>query len=96
MVAITLTRELESAVAQAASEQGTTIEKLALDTLSDRFLGGQNESELPIGPTMADALSEYIGCISTRDKYPNGSILSQNTGKKYGKAMTEKFRKGSV
>jgi hypothetical protein len=45
---------------------------------------------LPEGATLADALSDYIGAISTKDKYPEGSTLSEDTGRKFGELMLKK------
>lgn len=53
MMTITLTPELERAVAEEAQKRGTTAAEVILDTLQKRFL-----PEVPFGGT-ADTLSEW-------------------------------------
>ena len=96
MVTITLPPELEHAVAEEAAHLGTTAELLTLDALQHRFLRRQMSATLPEGATLADALGDYIGAINTRDRYPEGSTLSEDTGRKFGKLMAEKQKHGKL
>ncbi len=96
MSAITLPLELELAVAEEAAMQGTTVELLTLDVLHKRFLSQTPIKPLPEGATLADALAGYIGAISTHDKYPEGSTLSENTGRKFARLMVDKWSRGKL
>ncbi|MCW3098529.1 MAG: hypothetical protein JWL77_4147 [Chthonomonadaceae bacterium] len=96
MVTITLSAELEKAVREEAAQQGTTAELLTLDVLQGRFLKPPVTKELPAGTTLADALADYIGAVNTRNKYPDGSTLSEDTGRKFGQAMVEKRKRGKL
>lgn len=96
MVIITLPDELEKALAEEAAQQGTTIELLTLDALQERFLKPESTKHLPAGATLADALADYIGAIDTHDKYPEGSTLSENTGRKFAQLMVEKRKRGRL
>ena len=87
MVTIMLPSELERAVTEEATQRGTTVELLTLDVLQARFLKPSPTKQLPAGATLADALGDYIGAINTRDKYPEGSTLSENTGRKFAQLM---------
>jgi hypothetical protein len=94
MITITLPDELGRAVAEEAAQKGTTAELLTLDALQERFLSPPPTKQLPAGATLADALGDYIGAVSTREKYPQGSTLSENTGRAFAKRMVEKHQQG--
>jgi hypothetical protein len=96
MVTITLPLELEKAVTEEAAQKGTTVELLTLDVLQERFLRPSSTKHLPEGATLGDALKDYIGAINTRDKYPDGSTLSENTGRKFAQMMVEKRKQGKL
>ena len=96
MVTITLSPELEEAVIAEAAQQGTTVELLTLDVLHERFLKPSSRKQVPVGATLADALGDYIGAIDTREKYPEGSTLSENTGRKFAKLMVGKRKRGKL
>jgi len=96
MVTITLPSELEKAVTEEAAHKGTTAEMLTLDVLHERFLKPPSTKLLPEGKSLADALGAYIGAINTHDKYPEGSTLSENTGRKFAQRLAEKRRQGEL
>jgi len=96
MVIITLPPELEKALAEQAEQTGTTPELLALDVLQKQFLGPHLDKPLPQGATMADAFADYIGSISTRETAPEGSSLSENTGRRFAQLMVEKRKQGKL
>ena len=94
MITITLPAELEKAVIQRASKQGTTPELVALDGLREHFLV---DPEPPIAEgTMADFLGDFIGCFDSREVVPGGANLSENTGRKFKELMLEKYREGKM
>ncbi len=96
MITITLPPELEQAFSEQAEQQGTTPELLALDVLYKWGACASFPAELPQGATLADALADYIGAVSTRDKYPTGSTLSENTGRKFAAGMMKKHQAGKL
>ena len=96
MVTITLPAELEKAVLEEAAKKGTTVELLTLDVLQGRFLKPTAPKQAPKGATLADALADYIGAVDTRGKYPEGSTLSENTGRKFAQGMVEKRKRGKL
>ncbi len=96
MVTIVLPSELEEAVSKEAVQRGTTVELLTLDVLQERFLKLSSIKQLPEGATLADALAGYIGAVNTRDKYPEGSTLSEDTGRKFAQLMMEKRKQGKL
>jgi hypothetical protein len=96
MVTITLSPELEKAVAEEAAQKGTTIELLTLDVLQGRFLKSSSTKQMHEGATLADALAAYIGAVDTKDKYPEGSTLSENIGRKFAQGMVEKRKRGKL
>ena len=101
MITITLPPELESIVTERAQHQGTTPELFLLDDLLQRYaptpLPEPNAETKPVeGETMADFLKEFIGCVDSSEKYPEGSHLSENTGRKFKELMLEKHRKGKL
>jgi hypothetical protein len=72
-----------------AAQKGTTAELLKLDVLQGRFLKPSSTKQMAEGATLADALADYIGVVDTRDKYPEGSTLSENTGRKFAQGMVK-------
>lgn len=83
MVTITLPPELEQVVTEQAQQQGTTPELLALERLHQQFL---SDPIMPVSletGTMADFLSEFIGCIDSREIVPGGANLSEDPGQKF-------------
>ena len=95
MVTITLPLNLEKAVTEEAARKGTTAELLTLDVLEQRFLS-QPSKRLSDGKTLADARGDYTGAVDSGDKHPNGSSLSENTGRKFGELMAEKHKRGAL
>ncbi|MCW3053773.1 MAG: hypothetical protein JWN14_2943 [Chthonomonadales bacterium] len=96
MVTISLPADLEKAIAEEAAQKGTTPELLTLDVLQGRFLKPSSPKQMPAGATLADALADYIGAVDTHDKYPEGSTLSENTGRKFAQGMVEKHKRGKL
>ncbi len=97
MVTITLPPELETTILERAQRSGTTPELFLLDDLRERYLPKQ-QPEPPVieGQTMADFLKDYIGCVDSSETYPEGSRLSEDTGRKFAELMVEKRRQGKL
>ncbi len=94
---ITLTPDIENALVEQAKEHGTTPEKLALESLRERFVDPTEEGA-PIdgAETLADYLADHIGVIHSSEHVPGGARMSENTGKKFAEGMVEKRRRGKL
>ncbi len=94
---ITLTPEIENALTQCADKEGTTPEKLALETLRKRFLSYVTASVPPAeNMTLYDFLKDHIGVISSSEHVPGGARMSENTGKKFAAGMIRKREQGRL
>ncbi len=91
---ITLSPDIELALAEEARRRGTTPERLALDCLRERFTRGPVPEPAVEGETMADFLKDYIGIISSREHAPEGPSMSENCGRQFADGMEEKRRQG--
>jgi len=96
MITITLPPDLEAALAREATLRGTTPELLALDLLQRSIPADVSEPSLANGTSLADALRDYIGAESSEERYPEGSSLSENTGRRFAQAMSEKHARGNL
>ncbi len=97
MVTITLPPELEKAVTERAQRNGTTPELFLLNDLQERYLPNkQPEPPVVEGQTMADFLKDYIGCVDSSETYPEGSRLSEDTGRKFAELMVAKRKQGKL
>jgi len=96
MITVTLTPELEDAIQDRAQQQGTEPELLVLDSLRGLFLIPEPPDPAVEGGTMADFLKDFIGCIDSREKFPEGSRVSEYNGHKLGELLREKHRAGKL
>ncbi|MBI3821876.1 MAG: hypothetical protein HY289_04245 [Planctomycetes bacterium] len=88
MTTITLPPEIETPLAEAARQQGTTPEQLALETLRRSFVPKENGTlEMP-GETLYDFLKDYIGKFDG-----TGEAFSEDCGKRFTDALVEKHKK---
>ena len=86
---ITLTPDLEKALAERARKLGTTPETLALDSLRERFA----PTPLPkLQGTMADFLKDFIGVLNSSEFVKGGAQMSVDTGKKFSAIVYKKHR----
>lgn len=86
---LTLTHEISDALIEAAEQQGTTPEILALSCLQQHFLGSKalesqqaSETTEPEAnkQSLADFLEGYIGVLSSKqDNLENAKIQQQST-----------------
>lgn len=96
---ITLTADIESALAQYARKIGTTPELLALKVLEAQFLASQEAREVSPennGRTLFDLLAGHLGVLSSSEFVPGGAQLSTNSGKKFAGLMKEKRQHGRL
>ena len=85
---ITLTPDIEQALAAEARKLGRTPEQLALDSLRERFLSP--ESALALGEeqaTLADFLSGHLGVLHSSEHVPGGARMSETGGKKFAAGL---------
>ena len=92
---LSLPPEIESALTAAAQQKGTTPHLLALECLRDKFLNGVQPTQYPPG-SLAEYLGDYIGAFSSKDRFPEGSRMSEDTGKAFLEVLLEKRRKGHL
>ena len=92
---ITLPQDIEQELAKHAEQHGTTVEDLAVATLRREF-PPKLPVEEPTEGTLYDFLREFVGIIDTSDIFPDGSRLSENTGRKFAELMFEKRAKGKL
>ena len=94
---ITLTPDIEHALAEEARRQGTTPELLALDTLRKRFVAtAANEAAAAGQGTLADYLTGHVGVLSSSEHVPGGAALSENYGKKFTAGLTKRRQQGRL
>lgn len=90
---ITLTLEIESALAQHAQKIGSPPELLALKVLEEQLLVSREDMEEPPGAngqTLFDFLRGHLGVLSSSEHVPDGAQLSEKSGKKFAALMEQK------
>ena len=94
---ITLTFDIENALAEQAWRQGTTPEVLALNALQERFVSSM-EAEIPIEKeeTLLDFLEGHIGVLSSSEHFLGGARMSENCGKKFAAGLVKKRQEGRL
>ena len=94
---ITLTPDIENALAEEARKQGTTPELLALDCLRERFapspVTGPSAAEQG---TLADFLADHLGVLASGELVSGGARLSEDTGKKFAAGLAQKRQQGRL
>lgn len=94
---ITLTPDIEKALAEQARRRGTTPEMLALHTLRDQFVySGTTEAPVSEEETLADFLTDHLGVIASSEKTPGGARMSEGTGKKFAAGLVKKRQQGRL
>ncbi len=94
---ITLTPDIESALAEQARRQGTTPETLAIDALRERFVSSvATETPAEGQETLADFLAGHLSVLSSSEYVPSGARMSENCGKKFAAGLVKKRQKGRL
>ena len=88
---IRLTPDIETALEQQAKRQGTTPERLALDTLGSVFLQPSSPKPSAEQATLFDFLSGYIGTIEG-----TGEAISENCGCRFADGLATKRERGCL
>jgi hypothetical protein len=91
MTTIILPPEIETPLAEAARQQGTTPEQLALETLRKSFAPKENGTPEKSGETLYDFLKDYIGTVAG-----SGEALSEDCGEKFTDYLVEKKKAGRL
>lgn len=95
---LTLAPELERALAEAARQQGTTPELLAVECLRQCPLPAAD----PVAPaaaeyeTLADFLAGYVGVLNSGEHVPGGANLSEQTGRRFAAGMKTRREQGRL
>ena len=78
---ISLTPDIEQALAVEARKLGLTPGQLALDSLRERFLSPERDRPpATTQATLADFLRGHIGVLHSSEHVPGGARLSENRG----------------
>jgi hypothetical protein len=89
---------LQQALDDAAREQGTTAEELAVTLLSDLLLPSSAATEaepaIPQGRSLADRIAYYIGAVDSGEYAASGARPSERTGTEYGRLLLKRHREG--
>ena len=90
---ITLTPDIEKALAEQAPKLGTTPEELALDSLRERFVFHVSPA-IPTAEqnTLADFLGSHIGVLHSSEHIAGGARISEDSGKKFAAGLVEQRR----
>lgn len=78
MTTITLPPEIDQILKEAAREQGTTPEKLAIDSLRALFAPSQAKSASPQNRNLLDFLDGFVGTVDGTTE-----ALSENCGERF-------------
>ena len=91
---LTLTPDIERALTDQARRLGTTPERLAIDSLRERFsmIAAQAPPQ-DTAETMADLLREHIGVLHSGEHVPGGARMSENSGQKFAAGLMEQHRR---
>ncbi len=94
---LTLTRDIEQALAEEAGDRGTTPELLALDSLRKRFLARRaHQGPARDSGSLAELLDGHLGVLHSGERVPGGAEMSEDGGTKFAAGMVEKRRRGRL
>jgi hypothetical protein len=94
---VTLTPDIERALVEQARRQGTTPERLVLETLRRQFMHSTGAEYPPgVGETLADFLDGAIGVLHSGEHVPGGARMSEGAGDAFVAALIEKRRQGRL
>ncbi len=92
---ITLTPDIEQALADQAHKLGTTPEQLALDSLRERFASESAcdaQSEAEKKRMLAEFLRDYVGVLNSSEHVSGGARMSEDSGKKFAQGMVKQHQ----
>ena len=92
--------DLERALATRAHQIGTTPERLALDSLRERFPPSESadgdEEHGKTRRTLADLLKGYIGVLHSNDHVAGGAAMSEDAAKRFTADLLKKRNAGRL
>ncbi len=90
---ITLTPDIERALAAEARTLGLTPEQLALESLRARFVPSEAEvSSAEEQTTLADFLRDHLGVLHSSEHIPGGARMSEESGQKFTAGLLAQHR----
>ena len=91
---ITLTPDIEEALAAEARKLGLTPEQLALNSLRERFVPpGAGEYPVEEQATLADFLCGHLGVLHSGEHIPGGARMSEESGRKFAAGLLARHRR---
>lgn len=94
---ITLTPEIEAALAEQARQQGVSPEELALESLRRQFVApGRTTHDATLQGTLVDFLAGSIGVLHSSDHVPGGARMSEAKSKAFTEGLLKKRRQGRL
>ena len=92
--------DLERVLAARAQQIGTTPERLALDSLRERFQPSESadgdEGNGKTQRTLADLLKGYIGVLHSSEHVAGGAAMSEDAAKKFADGLLKKRNAGRL
>ncbi|MEX1097625.1 MAG: hypothetical protein WED34_16385 [Planctomycetales bacterium] len=91
---IRLTSEIEVALTGEAQRLGVPPERLALESLRDRFVAPRERELLPAAEedSLADYLGAHLGVLHSSEHVPGGAALSQDRARKFLESLEARRR----
>lgn len=94
---ITLTPDIEAALAEQAREQGISPEQLALESLRQRFVTPHRRTPgATLNGTLADFLTDSIGILHSGEHVPGGARMSEAKSTAFTEGLLKKRQQGRL
>ena len=94
---ITLTQDIERALAERAAREGTTPELLALNDLRQLYAPELPDAPSFEGKTLADVLAGHLGTVDSSARLGGQPArLSEDEGQSFAEHLAEKRREGRL
>ncbi len=94
---ITLTPEIEAALAEQARQQGVSPEELALESLRRQFVvPGQTTHEPTLQGTLAEFLAGSVGVLRSSEHMPGGARMSEAKSRAFTEGLLKKRNQGRL
>lgn len=93
MTTIILPPEVEVSLKEAARQQGTSPELLAVACLRQRYGPDSDADNSTSGSAnLAEFLGDYVGAIQSGERIPGGAQMSKNSGEKFTELLLSQQR----
>ncbi len=94
---ITLTPEIEAALAEQARQQGVSPEQLALESLRRQFVvPSRSTHKAMLHGTLADFLAGSVGVLHSSEHVPGGARMSEAKSKTFTEGLLKKRQQGRL